>query len=425
MAKEKNFSNTDKAQPKKVRIELNDGSVYWLEEENIKKMFSNTPGAKKPNGDMTKVFSNYSNSTEEQSDKAKAEQDITLSDAIKIMHHNRSYMGVLMRRDSCWQNVFDGIDGKDRDCAKMVAEWADENSESSISFKQKKPEQYALIKKLVSDKTLDSSYVQMLRLYARVQNALKGNDDLLYVKHFINKIDLIDDDKLKYDIVHSVQSENSFRVRDAEITRVCATFCVNSPLASIEDFVAYQPFVAPSQMSQFCADAEKIVGDQIKSELSEIMPDFDKIQRSVNDLTRLVSMIEDSEISSAMKKRIRDNFDLKKLMAADAMEYIARGEQNTADQIRSLEKQLSDAQSRIATLETRLMNVTQERDAAQQNFDASVVHSNGLYDKYMKSAQDLQMLIDSASKMKSGLGSSGVKDYQALVQKIKANSRNN
>ena len=102
MAKEKNFSNTDKAQPKKVLIVLNDGSVYWLEEEKIKKIFSNTPGAKEPNGDVTKVFSNipgakkpdgdvtkvfsnYSNSTEEQNDKAKAEQDMTISDAIRMM----------------------------------------------------------------------------------------------------------------------------------------------------------------------------------------------------------------------------------------------------------------------------------------------------------------------------------------------------
>lgn len=211
--------------------------------------------------------------------------------------------------------------------------------------------------------------------------------------------------------------------------KMAITLRANSPLATVDDleclsYITPQHDVATFQ--KLYEDADKMTSSFLAKELAKESPDMREAQRTIDTSLRIAYRAQQAKaITGAQYQEQLDKYKMEKLIMPDAVTYMQKLSTAEVAQIDALKKQLAESQ---ANLERTKQELSQERtalmDARQQNAELtreneSLRRANDSLGQSKENAEDkLKKLVAGAKRMKSGLGSSGVKDYQKMAEEI-------
>lgn len=337
-------------------------------------------------------------------------QSKSLSSTFDIMEKYSNFMQV-PNKDSSWQNLFDGIDKLGLELIKMVHELCDETHSRSQTIQKEAPAQYVLITRILNNNTVDAEFIQMCRLIARVQEVLKGKENIVYLKHFINILSKMDDEDFKYRFSHSVIG-NSF-VNVPDVQRACISICISNPAATTWDFVNFLSYCQTDKIALLADEVMGVMSRIIEQEMAKTVPDFSKITNNIRGLNVFAESIKEPNVYNYMMDRIKTEFDINNITALQSKEYVARTPRNF-EEIQSLRRQLELANKEKNQLEESVKILQSENLGLKNSISTLQTENNDLRKQSGADKERLAQMSDAASR----LNILNVNKYKQFVREL-------
>ena len=211
--------------------------------------------------------------------------------------------------------------------------------------------------------------------------------------------------------------------------KMAITFRANSPLATVHD-LEVMSYITPQHdvatFKKLYEDADKMTSTFLAKELAKESPNMQEVQQTIEASGRIAYRAQQAKaITGAQYQEHLNKYKMENLMMPDAVSYMQKLSTAEVAQIDALKKQLAEMQ---AKLEKTQQELSQERtalmDSKSRNEELtreneSLRRTNDSLGQSKENAEDkLKKLVAGAKRMKSGLGSSGVKDYQKMAEEI-------
>lgn len=246
----------------------------------------------------------------------------------------------------------------------------------------------------------------------------------------LSRLNLIKDERIKYNVLGFFYSNPNAQL--SESARQAFIMRANSVHATAQDLY-YLMIVQSNSGGDVRAtfqDLETIARRDLTAELAKEAPDLQKIKDIIGIVGYGANITHDSTIID----RVNQIYDLQKLLMPNAVEYLSKAPDTHTQKVAELERQIESLQQQLAekiaeahrqgrelaeTKQTLADAQAQNRTLNSENSALRQENAN-LGQSKNNSEAKLQQLIEGAKRMKSGIGSRGVKDYQQLVEEVNA-----
>lgn len=236
----------------------------------------------------------------------------------------------------------------------------------------------------------------------------------------LNRFAKITDEKQKYDIL------KSFRQNDNEWGRIATRMVANSSCANPADLeYAIDVTQDLDEKQALFADIEKMSQKILNEELAKESPDMSRIQGTLTILRRRAH-----KISTKTGERVDKEYDLERLLMPDGAEYVQKLSAQETMQIAAMKKQIAELEEQLRQKQQELERIREERDGYAESSRTVSQENTVLRQMNQKLGTEkeeekrkVQRLVEGAKRMKSGIGSSGVKDYQKMAEEIANDGR--
>ncbi len=236
----------------------------------------------------------------------------------------------------------------------------------------------------------------------------------------LNRFAKITDEKQKYDIL------KSFRQNNTEWGKIATRMVANSPYANPAD-LEYAIEVAnnPVEEQAIFADIEKMSQKILNEELAKESPNMSRIQGTLTILRRRAH-----RINAETGERVDKEYNLDRLLKPDGAEYVQKLSAQETMQIAAMKKQIAELEEQLRQKQQELERIREERDGYAESSRTVSQENTVLRQMNQKLGAEkdeekrkVQRLVEGAKRMKSGIGSSGVKDYQKMAEEIANDGR--
>lgn len=236
----------------------------------------------------------------------------------------------------------------------------------------------------------------------------------------LNRFAKITDEKQKYDIL------KSFRKDNYEWSRIAIKMVANSPYANPADLEqAIEVTNDPVEKQAIFADLEKMSQKILNEELAKESPNMSRIQGTLTILRRRAH-----RINAETGERVDKEYDLDRLLRPDGAEYVQKLSAQETMQIAAMKKQIAELEEQLRQKQQELERIREERDGYAESSRTVSQENTVLRQMNQKlgvekeeEKRKVQRLVEGAKRMKSGIGGSGVKDYQKMAEEIANDGR--
>ena len=279
---------------------------------------------------------------------------------------------------------------------------------------------------------------------------------------FINKVSKFADNKLVYDAISLLKDrvlsnykwfhKDDYGVNIRKIAQEVTKVLANNKNASLDD-IYNMIYVAktPEELGAIEKDIFGRADESLEQEMSKDVPNFDKIQNIIEKVHSATRFTESafggySNASDEFKEYIashkghgewiyhfrgqsdvaKNKYDFDKIVGFGGAGYIEKYNESAMEKVAENEKLKSENQ-KLKEQNTQLTNVINKRDEIIEDYQAKFKKLHNAYDEEINNQKkkvkmleaQLKMLQETAGNVRGGLGAKGVKELQAVLDKIK------